>query len=262
MSTPTDGPSRADRRRATRRLWRYLVVAACVAAVLAPVGWLVGRPAQDAGLPIAEALSSGDDDTATAEAVPQDPRPSVAQPSAAAESVPSAPSPFGDVTARDASVDAGTIEQDPAPTRFQVAALGIDAAVDAVGVEDDGSMVIPAEIDRVGWYRFGPAAGVDRGNVVLAGHVDAAGEGPGALFELRGVEVGALITVTDAAGAAHEYEVVGRETVTKDVLPVDQIFDREGEHRLVVITCGGPFQPELRSYRDNVVVTAVPVGQA
>ena len=28
--------------------------------------------------------------------------------------------------------------------------------------------------------------------------------------------------------------------------------------RLVVLTCGGPFLPEYRSYRDNVVVVAEP----
>ena len=29
--------------------------------------------------------------------------------------------------------------------------------------------------------------------------------------------------------------------------------------RLTLITCGGPFLPEYRSYRDNVVVVAEPV---
>ncbi len=123
-------------------------------------------------------------------------------------------------------------------------------------------MVIPAEIDRVGWYRFGSAPGAEQGHAVLAGHVDAAGKGPGVLFDLRGVEIGTVVTVVDEAGAEHRYEVVGRETIVKDVLPVDDIFARDGEHRLIVVTCGGPFIPELSSYRDNVVVTAVPVDAA
>ena len=123
-----------------------------------------------------------------------------------------------------------------------------------------------ARADQVRGRRIGTelraAPGSEQGNAVLAGHVDAAGEGPGALFDLRGVEVGTRVTVTDTSGAEHAYEVVGRETVTKDVLPVEEIFARDGAHRLVVITCGGEFLPELRSYEDNVVVTAVPVGSA
>ena len=31
-----------------------------------------------------------------------------------------------------------------------------------------------------------------------------------------------------------------------------------GPARLVLITCGGPFVPALSSYRDNLVVVAVP----
>lgn len=32
-----------------------------------------------------------------------------------------------------------------------------------------------------------------------------------------------------------------------------------GSPRLTLITCGGPFDAEARHYRDNIVVTAVPV---
>ncbi len=236
-----------------------MVAAVALAAVLAPVAWLVTRPEPDAGLPLEQALAAGP--TAVATDAPTTPD---VPPSAAADTPRSAAptSPFGVVGVRDASLDALPTTTGRAPARLLVDGLGIDAAVDAVGVEDDGSMVVPAEIDRVGWYRFGPTAGADRGNVVLAGHVDAAGEGPGALFDLRGVEVGSVLTVVDEAGDEHDYEVVGRETIVKDVLPVDDIFARDGEHRLVVVTCGGPFIPELSSYRDNVVVTAVPVDAA
>jgi len=159
---------------------------------------------------------------------------------------------------RDASLAALDARRGPDPVRLEVPSLGVDAAVDAVGVSDDGSMVIPAEVDRVGWYRFGPGAGATAGNVVIAGHVDTIAQGPGALVELRGVEVGAEVLVTDGAGTLHRYTVVSRERITKTDLPVDTIFARTGEHRLVVITCGGDYLPDSRRYADNVVVTAVP----
>ena len=62
-----------------------------------------------------------------------------------------------------------------------------------------------------------------------------------------------------ADGTEHEYEVTGREAIVKKALPVDEIFARDGRPLLVLITCGGEYLPELRSHRDNVVVTAVPV---
>jgi hypothetical protein len=41
-------------------------------------------------------------------------------------------------------------------------------------------------------------------------------------------------------------------------VPLDALFQRTGPPRLVLLTCGGEFQPELRSYADNVVVVAEP----
>ena len=66
---------------------------------------------------------------------------------------------------------------------------------------------------------------------------------------------------TLAGGRALDYRVVGKETITKQRLPAERLFARDGAPRLVLITCGGPFLPDLGSYRDNLVVVAVPVGQ-
>jgi sortase (surface protein transpeptidase) len=142
--------------------------------------------------------------------------------------------------------------------RLTAPALGVDSAVDPVGVEPDGQMTIPAEVDRVGWYRFGPAPG-DEGSAVIAGHVDDREQGLGAMAPLRDAAVGDEVVVTDAAGTSTRWRVVSREVIEKQVLPLDRLFARTGPPRLTLITCGGPFLPEYRSYRDNVVVVAEPV---
>ncbi len=51
------------------------------------------------------------------------------------------------------------------------------------------------------------------------------------------------------------------ERVDKARLPVDSLFDRRGGPRLTLVTCGGEFDQQARSYRDNVVVVAVPAGR-
>jgi hypothetical protein len=65
--------------------------------------------------------------------------------------------------------------------------------------------------------------------------------------------------VTVDGGRDLRYRVVGKQTIVKQRLPVERLFARDGAPRLVLITCGGPFVPELSSYRDNLVVVAVPV---
>ena len=44
----------------------------------------------------------------------------------------------------------------------------------------------------------------------------------------------------------------------KEALPTE-MYSLRGTARLVLVTCGGPFNEHDGSYRDNIVVTAVPV---
>lgn len=146
------------------------------------------------------------------------------------------------------------------PVRLRIPDLGVAADVRPVGVQDDGAMVIPAAPTSVGWYRYGAAPATPEGHTVIAGHVATREDGPGALAPLSGAREGMRVEVVDADGVRHAYEVTGRESVRKKALPVDEIFARDGAPRLVLVTCGGEYIPELRAHRDNVVVTATPVG--
>jgi hypothetical protein len=145
-----------------------------------------------------------------------------------------------------------------APVRLTVPDVGIDAPVDPFGVTPGGQLQLPDDVHRVGWYRFGPAPGQSQGSAVLAGHVDSWDQGLGALNRLRSVEPGQRITVADAAGAVTTWQVVTRRLVVKQQLPLPELFTRVGPPRLVLLTCGGPFDQRLRSYEDNLVVVAVP----
>lgn len=225
------------------RRWSVAAVASAVVAVLALVallGWAVTRPDDRAG-----------DGLAALTATSASPTPAATSPSGPE------PTPSIRATARPATPDA--VERAPAPTRLRVPDLGIDARVDPVGVKDDGAMVIPAAPTSVGWYEYGSAPADPEGHTVVAGHVATREDGPGAFAPLVGAEEGMEIEVTDADGEEHRYVVRGREAIRKKALPVDEIFARDGKPVLVLITCGGEYIPELRSHRDNIVVTAVPV---
>ncbi len=45
----------------------------------------------------------------------------------------------------------------------------------------------------------------------------------------------------------------------KDGLPTDRLWATTGDEMLVLITCGGEFNSDIRRYRHNIVVYAVPV---
>lgn len=149
------------------------------------------------------------------------------------------------------------------PTRVRVDSVGIDAAVDPTGVLPDGTVVIPRDAYRVGWYRYGPAPGSRGGSAVLVGHVDSRTQGPGALYSLRNVQVGdrVVVTVDERAGQRRDiaYRVVARELMEKQRLPFAELFARSGPTRLTLITCGGAYVPDQGGYQENLVVTAVPI---
>ncbi|MGY1773758.1 class F sortase [Blastococcus sp. SYSU D00813] len=211
-------------------------------AIGVPTAWQLTREPAAAGAPVEQVLPAS-----TPPAPPSPP-----------QAAPADPGRLPEVVARDATPTAAPTA--PAPVRLAVPALGVDVPLDPVGVAADGQMELPADVDRVGWYRYGPVPGAP-GSAVLAGHVDDAEQGLGALAPLREAEPGDEVLVTDATGTTSRWRIVARELITKQELPLGQLFAREGAPRLVVVTCGGPFLPEYRSYRDNVVVVAEPVAE-
>ncbi|SHF57094.1 class F sortase [Geodermatophilus nigrescens] len=206
-------------------------------AVGVPTAWELTRPPAAAGAPVEQALAATPTPTPTPTTAPP-PSPAVPQ-----------------VTTRDAAPSPAA--QVVPPVRVEMPARGLDVPVDAVGTADDGQMAIPDDVDRAGWYRFGPAPGA-AGSAVVAGHVDDVEQGLGAMAALRAAEPGDEVLVTDAAGAVTRWRVLGRELLDKGALPVDDLFRRDGPPRLTLVTCGGPFLPDLGGYRDNLVVVAEP----
>lgn len=144
------------------------------------------------------------------------------------------------------------------PDRLVIASLGIDAHVVPIGVTARGELAIPADVHNLGWYQYGPSPGAPAGSIVIAGHVDSATQGIGALFPLRTIEAGAVITVTTTDERQWDYRVISRQDYPKPVLPLAALFSPAGAPRLTLLTCGGPFDHNTRSYLDNLVVTAVP----
>lgn len=144
----------------------------------------------------------------------------------------------------------------PEPVRIEISALGVSAPVAPVGVQADGQLEIPDET-QVGWYQLGAKPG-EAGATVLAAHVNWHHvDGP--FVRLRQLEPGAVVTLTLADGTTRAYEVVDRQQYGKLMLPTERIWTHTGPETLVLITCGGSFNPQIRHYRDNIVVFAVPI---
>lgn len=142
------------------------------------------------------------------------------------------------------------------PVRVVVPALDADLPVDPVGVADDGQMEVPPDAARAGWYRHGPTVGAEEGTAVLAAHSGSHITALGPLRDLVDLEPGDLVEVTREDGTTVRYAVESARLVPKATIDLADHFRRDGEHRLVLITCDGVWQEDVQSYTDNTVVTA------
>ncbi|WP_394248868.1 class F sortase [Arthrobacter pityocampae] len=148
--------------------------------------------------------------------------------------------------------------RDPAPVSLAIAGTDIAVKVVDVGIEENDAMEIPDSFYEAGWYRYGPTPGADAGNAVIAAHVDSLTEVM-PFAQLKDVTIGTTVTVGLEDGRTLTYSVSDVRNVPKATLNGSEIFKRDGDHELKIITCGGEWLAEEGDYEDNVVLTALPL---
>jgi hypothetical protein len=70
---------------------------------------------------------------------------------------------------------------------------------------------------------------------------------------------GDRVEVTRSDGQVFAYRVTTVEAHSKNAFPTRAVYGPTPGPELHLITCGGVFDRHSRHYRDNVVVTAIPV---
>ena len=133
-------------------------------------------------------------------------------------------------------------------------AVGPTALVD-LGTQADGSLEVPQDFARAGWFEPGPAPG-QLGPAVIAGHVDSK-SGPAVFFRLGELRPGATVSVAREDGRTARFVVDKVERYPKDRFPTVAVYgDTTQRAELRLITCGGAFDSRTGHYQDNVVAYA------
>jgi len=140
------------------------------------------------------------------------------------------------------------------PVRVQIPAIGVDSGLMDLGLRGDGAMQTPPTGFPAGWYTGGPTPG-QLGPAVVVGHVDWAGH-PGVFYNLRELKTGDQVIVgrTDARKVVLRVSRV--EEFAKDAFPTHAVYGNVDHAALRLITCGGSFDQQAASYRDNIVAFA------
>jgi hypothetical protein len=171
----------------------------------------------------------------------------------AAGPVPVGPVPVGLVPA--GPVPVGAVPVGAVPVGLAIPAIGVDErTLVMLGRNPDGSLQVPSDYARAGWFTGGPVPGRP-GPSVIAGHVDSRA-GPAVFFRLRELRAGDVVTVRMSDGGQLPFRVDGVRQYPKANFPTAAVYGPVPGAALRLITCGGSFDRTVRSYRDNVVVYA------
>jgi LPXTG-site transpeptidase (sortase) family protein len=193
---------------------RVLVLGLCLVAAISPDAALPGVPAL-----IAHATSA-----ATA------PAPSVAATTAAKPAA------------------------DAFPVRLVISRIGVDANIEARGLDASRNMLTPKDYHDVAWYNLGPRPG-EPGNALLNGHVDW-WTGSAVFTRLSELRAGDMLTIVREDGSRVVFKVTGRQVV-KAGARVASLFAPSKVPSLTLITCAGPWDPSILSATHRLLVSAV-----
>ena len=147
-----------------------------------------------------------------------------------------------------------TYDQPALPVRLWIPAISVSTALVRLGRLPDGSLQVPRDWDKAGWYDQGPRPG-QPGPAVILGHVDSK-TGPAVFYRLRALRPRDIIRVGLADGRILVFRVQRVRRYPKDEFPTEAVYLPTLNRELRLITCGGEFDYASGHYRDNIVVYA------
>ena len=157
---------------------------------------------------------------------------------------------------------------------------GLTAQITADPLTATGSLFVPQDPRVLSWASEDAAPGTSRGTAIVTGHINYVINGTlvnGALADLAEYalhNVGQTFTVVLADQRRMTYQVTAGTQYNKDQLAAqpelrEQLYDQQSSFgrtgdprsgRLLLVSCGGPFDNATGNYQDNVFLYALPVG--
>ncbi len=139
------------------------------------------------------------------------------------------------------------------PVRLKIPKINVNADIEYVGLTSEGTMGVPSNVVDVGWFKFGPRPG-EKGSAVIAGHFNGVRGEVGVFSDLYKLKEGDKLYIEDSNGTSIAFVV--RESRTYDPGYVDEVFTRNDNSYLNLVTCDGMWDGIKKSYSKRLVVFA------
>jgi sortase (surface protein transpeptidase) len=144
------------------------------------------------------------------------------------------------------------------PAELSIPTIGATSTLVGLGLNSDNTVQVPpvATPMQAGWFTGGPRPG-EPGPAVILGHVNGNGK-PGIFGRLHELKAGDEVKISRSDGTTATFTVRKVDEVAKSSFPTDAVYGDTPGPELRLITCGGSFDHTAHSYKDSIIVYAVP----
>lgn len=138
------------------------------------------------------------------------------------------------------------------PTRLIIPKISVDTSFIDITKKKDGTIEVPSDPFKVGWYDRGPTPG-ELGPAVVVGHVDRPG-GTAIFWRLREMVKGDTFLIERADGSTAKFKVTSVKQFSQSNFPTEDVYGNIDHAGIRLITCGGTFNRSTQKYSHNTVV--------
>ncbi|MCJ7826159.1 class F sortase [Patescibacteria group bacterium] len=139
------------------------------------------------------------------------------------------------------------------PVRLTIPAINVNAGIEPLGITPQGEMEIPSNTVDVGWFKFGSRPG-EKGSAVISGHFNGTNGELGVFAHLDTLKKGDILYIKTDTGTSLTFVV--RESRVYDPGYADDVFSKNDNVHLNLVTCDGAWDTNKKSYSKRLVVFA------
>jgi hypothetical protein len=144
------------------------------------------------------------------------------------------------------------------PRQLIVDPLNISADILPMGILKSGALDAPKTAWDVGWYNASSLPGASYGALLIDGHVNDSLDRPGVFAAIGTLKTGDIMKIQRGDGAEFSYSVQLVEQKPTNQVDMNKLLApfTEGKGGLNLITCGGTYNAQKKTYDDRILVYA------
>lgn len=139
------------------------------------------------------------------------------------------------------------------PISLKIPKIGVDAAVEYVGIAKNGAIGVPQGPVNVAWFNQSAIPGTT-GVAMIDGHFGWKDGIPAVFDDLHKLKVGDKVFVTDKSGLTTTFVVREIKKYKTKADASSLLKSTDGASHLNLVTCAGIWNPQAKTHSERLVV--------